>query len=116
MYDNITVVSTPVHVRTMPVRLWKFYMYSRWLLRLDLGPRSDKRVKKVFGNRRMWALGWLPELVGGLLALCQAQTGLRSDVALVTTVFGPFWSFNTTTFQNFVSDRRSSYVWRYVGA
>ena len=37
-------------------------------------------------------------------------------VALVTTVFGPFWSFNTKTFQNFVSDRRSSYVWRYVGA
>ena len=37
-------------------------------------------------------------------------------VALVTTVFGPFWSFNTKTFQNLVSDRRSSYVWRYVGA
>ena len=25
-------------------------------------------------------------------------------VALVTTVFGPFWSFNTKTFQNLVSD------------
>ena len=43
--------------------------------------------------------------------------GLRlAYVALVTTVFGPFWSFNTKTFQNLVSDRRSSYVWRYVGA
>ena len=38
------------------------------------------------------------------------------STGLVATVFGPFRPFNTKTFQNFVSDRRSSYVWRYVGA
>ena len=37
-------------------------------------------------------------------------------VALVTTVFGPFRPFNNKTFQSFVSNRRSSYVWRYVVA
>ena len=43
------------------------------------------------------------------------MTGPRlAYVALVATVFGPFRPFNTKTFQNFVSDRRSGYVWSNV--